>query len=452
MASSDNVFVGDLPVDITVDQIQSIFSAYGTVQQARVNAPKRPGQKASALVRFGSSEEATWVVQNLNGNLAQGLEEPIVVRYANNSNAQQPQSNAIVPANQPVRPPGQQGAGGSDNIFVGDLPSNMTNDMVSSIFSSYGTVVQCRAMPPKTPGGKASALVRFGSVDEATWVVNNLNGNLAEGLQEPVVVRFANGSGGAAPPQQQAAFAAPVKPQNSGDNVFVGDLPSDITSELVKSVFSAYGTVVQCRAMPPKGAGGKSSALVRFASHEEAKWVVDNLNGNLAEGLQEPVVVRFAAGGGNQENNNNWNGNYGAQTFGQGKGAFRQQPYNQANPAAMKFGGHKRPGIPDSFNAFFTAIRKAGVLGEARVAEDSQVYINQLPADTTDKDLYRLFAPFGPVSNVKAMLNPDGSCKGFGFVDFVDPANAEAAITAIQGFSLPDGSSIVPSLKRKAQE
>merc|ERR1740130_1637491 len=35
------------------------------------------------MVRFASVEMATWVVENLNGNIPKGFQEPIQCRYAN---------------------------------------------------------------------------------------------------------------------------------------------------------------------------------------------------------------------------------------------------------------------------------------------------------------------------------------------------------------------------------
>ena len=39
----------------------------------------------------------------------------------------------------------------------------------------------------RTPSTKAWALVRFGSLEEATWVVANLGGNIPERLADPIV-------------------------------------------------------------------------------------------------------------------------------------------------------------------------------------------------------------------------------------------------------------------------
>merc|ERR1740139_1031369 len=80
--ASDNVFIGDLPVGLTEQDCQTIFAGYGSIAQCRVNAPKG-GAKCSALIRFGSTEEAQWGVENLNGALPEGLTEPVVVRFAN---------------------------------------------------------------------------------------------------------------------------------------------------------------------------------------------------------------------------------------------------------------------------------------------------------------------------------------------------------------------------------
>lgn len=390
----------------------------------------------------------------------------------------------------------------SDNVFVGDLPVDITNDGVNQIFAAYGTIVQCKALPSKRPGHKASALVRFASVEEATWVVSNLNGNLAEGLDEPIQVRFANNSSKsdaghtswnspvttswhttpAAPVPQTSAISSDEP--NPSDNVFVGDLPAEITNDQVAEIFGAYGTVVQCRALPPKGGQTKASALVRFGSVEEATWIIDNLNGNLAEGLEEPIICRYA--------NNNGGGSGGGgrippvlSSGAAGKGAWNKrseqyEPYNNGSswsttwhdnnnskgygknailssetwslpqpPLPTKGSGKGKACVADSFSSLFLAAKKANLLGPNRVPEECQVYVNNLPPDTTDLSLYKMFSPFGAIAagGVKAMLNNDGTCKGFGFVDFLDSAGTEQAITAFDGFSAPDGSTIVASTK-----
>mmetsp|Transcript_81705 Transcript_81705/g.206300 ORF Transcript_81705/g.206300 Transcript_81705/m.206300 type:complete len:110 (-) Transcript_81705:90-419(-) len=79
---SDNVWIGDLPPDLTTERLMAVFTAYGNITSARVNTPTQPGRKASALIRFATVDEATWVVQNLQGNMPEGLFEPIQCKFA----------------------------------------------------------------------------------------------------------------------------------------------------------------------------------------------------------------------------------------------------------------------------------------------------------------------------------------------------------------------------------
>mmetsp|Transcript_19852 Transcript_19852/g.45217 ORF Transcript_19852/g.45217 Transcript_19852/m.45217 type:complete len:82 (-) Transcript_19852:37-282(-) len=44
--------------------------------------------------------------------------------------------------------------------------------------------------------------------------------------------------------------------------------------------------------MPSKGKPSQA-AIVEFAEISEARWVVENLNGNIPQGLSEPVTVNF---------------------------------------------------------------------------------------------------------------------------------------------------------------
>ncbi|CAK0894441.1 unnamed protein product, partial [Prorocentrum cordatum] len=116
---------------------------------------------------------------------------------------------------------------------------------------------------------------------------------------------------------------------------------------------------------------------------------------------------------------------------------------------ACAMGGGK-PGMAGSIETLFQGLKGAGVLGGGRAPEECQLYVKNLPPDTTDLDLFKLFSPFGAMapSGVKAMLNDDGSCKGFGFVDYVDPECAQLAISSLNGFVCADGGSIGVAHKR----
>lgn len=78
----------------------------------------------------------------------------------------------------------------SDNLFVQDLPEGTDENTLKTVFSCYGSVVQGKVIA----GNKG--FVRYSSMEEAQWVVENVNGNIPEGFSTPVQVKFANPPGG----------------------------------------------------------------------------------------------------------------------------------------------------------------------------------------------------------------------------------------------------------------
>jgi hypothetical protein len=63
-----------------------------------------------------------------------------------------------------------------------------------------------------------------------------------------------------------------------------------------------------------------------------------------------------------------------------------------------------------------------------------ELYVGNLPYDTADEDLQKLFAKFGNVTSARVITKKvDGQSKGFGFVEMTERAAAEAATKALNG-------------------
>lgn len=61
----------------------------------------------------------------------------------------------------------------------------------------------------------------------------------------------------------------------------------------------------------------------------------------------------------------------------------------------------------------------------------NNVYVKNFPKDYTETDLTKIFEHYGPLSNVHIMKDEDGISKGFGFVCYRYPHDAERAIIRI---------------------
>ena len=82
----------------------------------------------------------------------------------------------------------------------------------------------------------------------------------------------------------------------------------------------------------------------------------------------------------------------------------------------------------------------------------NKLYVGNLSYNIRDDDLQQAFAQYGSVSSAKVMMDRDtGRSKGFGFVEMGSDAEAQAAITGMNGQAL-DGRAIVVNEARPREE
>ena len=70
---SKSLYVGGLPYSVAEEKLHELFSAYGTVESARVITDKYTGQsRGFGFVEMSSSAEAEQAIQALNGSQLEG--------------------------------------------------------------------------------------------------------------------------------------------------------------------------------------------------------------------------------------------------------------------------------------------------------------------------------------------------------------------------------------------
>jgi len=66
-----------------------------------------------------------------------------------------------------------------------------------------------------------------------------------------------------------------------------------------------------------------------------------------------------------------------------------------------------------------------------------KIYVGNLSFQTTESDITNAFSSFGPVESVSIITDRDtGRSKGFGFVQMAEQADADKAISALNGTAL----------------
>jgi len=217
-------------------------------------------------------------------------------------------------------------------------------------------------------------------------------------------------------------------------NLYIGSLPTELDDATFTAVFGAYGTIKKHKLLEPNNRGQRA-ALVDFESAEEAQWIVENLNGNIPQGLSDCVIVKFKDAG---------KGGDGGKGGGGGAGAG---PYGGGVSPGGKGGGGGGCAIKVLVDGLLSSGAMPG--GAKYQNDDNALFVGSLPYDTTDHDLYLMFSPFGAIAprGVRAMKGDDTPCKGFGFVNFLDNEAATAAVQTLNGTQMPDGKVLKVAIK-----
>merc|ERR550534_1373330 len=253
----------------------------------------------------------------------------------------------------------------------------------------------------------------------------------------------AQGAGGGASMRTPAVVPPPSAkhvppPGGAANRLYVKGLPAGMTDQAVAETFSSYGVVADAKVLVADGKSddgtGQSVAIVRYETELEAQWVVENLNGNIPQGLARSVDVSFASkgqggGGANQAVP------YRAHGGGKGAGPGSQWAAWAPTPAALS--GGKGGGKHGAVVPSVTMLKNECTPG-------SKLYIKGLPMGADDLYLYKVFSPWARLVEAVAVSKQDYT---IGFVTCLTDAEAMECINNVNGVTLTDGATLQVAVK-----
>jgi RNA recognition motif-containing protein len=281
--------------------LQGAFaSCGGTIVSVKCFSDKRFG-----FVRFATVEEATKAMGMMQNHVINGNVIHVKYKDATPGSAPAPAASIATPSVAPMVN-GEPLTG--TRVVVEGVPSASSDDL-TKIFGQYVKVLDCQVI---TLGHTSIALLLVPSSVEAQWLVQNLNGNIPQGLSSHVEVSMCYKSalspkvvpppatplGGrterssygkatssvapqpaAAPYTLQPASAhpkdrvAPVADPNNS-NLFVWSLPVGIDEDGLRLLFDETGTILSIKCVPEKRYG-----FVKMSTVEEAQHAIGQING-----------------------------------------------------------------------------------------------------------------------------------------------------------------------------
>uniref|UniRef100_A0A6U4FSY9 RRM domain-containing protein n=1 Tax=Phaeomonas parva TaxID=124430 RepID=A0A6U4FSY9_9STRA len=158
-----NIFVGNIPWEITSEQLYESFFPFQPIDvHVKTNMAGR--SRGFAIAKFPNQELADAAVAQMNGKELQGRQLQVREDKA-------PHERAVV----------------APRVYVGKLSAAVAEEGLINLFSEVGTVIEVRMARYSSGQSKGWAIITLSSLEEAQLAIEVLNGREIDGQQ--IVVR-----------------------------------------------------------------------------------------------------------------------------------------------------------------------------------------------------------------------------------------------------------------------
>lgn len=173
-----NVFVKNLPPTLDDEELKALFGKYGSIKRStvRYRDPTRDAKapkvsKGYGFVDFDEHESARAAIAGLNGNVMDESHTLVVERALSKN-----EMSAMV-----KHPKYLENNSQPSLCYVKHLTEAVTEQMLYTLFSQYGTIKSHRIMKDGNGQSKGVGFVCFETPDEAEKAIHNLNSKFVEG-------------------------------------------------------------------------------------------------------------------------------------------------------------------------------------------------------------------------------------------------------------------------------
>ncbi|XP_035421877.1 CUGBP Elav-like family member 4 isoform X35 [Cygnus atratus] len=347
-----------------------------------------------------------------------------------------------------VKPADSESRGGKDRkLFVGMLNKQQSEDDVRRLFEAFGNIEECTILRGPDGNSKGCAFVKYSSHAEAQAAINALHGSQTmPGASSSLVVKFADTDKERTMRRMQ---------QMAGQMGMFNPMAIQ---------FGAYGAYAQAlmqqqaAIMASVAQGGYLNPMAAFAAAQMQQMAALNMNGLAAApmtptsglhtppgitapavpSIPSPIGVNGFTGLPPQAN-----GQPAAEAvFANGIHPYPAQSPTAADPLQQAYAGVQQyaAAYPAAYGQISQAFPQPPPMipqQQREGPEGCNLFIYHLPQEFGDAELMQMFLPFGNVISSKVFVDrATNQSKCFGFVSFDNPASAQAAIQAMNGFQI----------------
>ncbi|XP_045402903.1 CUGBP Elav-like family member 3 isoform X4 [Lemur catta] len=434
------LFVGQIPRHLEEKDLKPIFEQFGRIFELTVIKDKYTGlHKGCAFLTYCARDSALKAQSALHEQKTlPGMNRPIQVKPADSES----RGGRFCPEHALLLclPPEDR------KLFVGMLGKQQTDEDVRKMFEPFGTIDECTVLRGPDGTSKGCAFVKFQTHAEAQAAINTLHSSRTlPGASSSLVVKFADTEKerGLRRMQQvatQLGMFSPIALQFGAYSAYTQALMQQQAA--LVAAHSAYLSpmatmaAVQMQHMAAINANGLIATPITPSSGTStppaiAATPVSAIPAALGVNGYSPVPTQPTGQPAPDALYPNGVHPYPAQSPAAPVDALQQayagmQHYTAAYPAAYSLVAPAFPQPP------------ALVQQQQREGPDGcNIFIYHLPQEFTDSEILQMFVPFGHVISAKVFVDrATNQSKCFGFVSFDNPASAQAAIQAMNGFQI----------------
>ncbi|CDW97355.1 hypothetical protein, partial [Sporisorium scitamineum] len=276
---------------------------------------------------------------------------------------------------------------GQGNIFIKNLDAGIDNKALHDTFAAFGNILSCKVATNET-GSLGYGFVHYETAEAAEAAIKHVNGMLLNDKKVYVGHHIPRKERQAKIEESRANFT----------NVYAKNVDPEVTDDEFEKLFTKYGKITSCVLQRDEDGKSKGFGFVNFEDHNEAQKAVDELHDSEYKG-QKLFVARAQ------------------------KKSEREEELRRSYEAAKNEKLAKFQGV--------------------------NLYLKNIPESYDDERLREEFAPFGAITSCKIMRAPSGVSRGFGFVCYSAPEEANKAVSEMNGKMLDNRPLYVALAQRK---
>ncbi|RZC77238.1 hypothetical protein C5167_001419 [Papaver somniferum] len=294
-----SLYVGDLHVDVTEDELYAAFNVIDDLVSVRVCKDSVSSVSLGyGYVNYISTDSANLAIEKLNHTPLRGQMIRVMWSRRDSDARNSGIANLFVKGKQiyvgPFVKKSERPSSNSDssftNLYVKNLDLDVTEELLTEKFSKYGKITHLVIMKDGNSKSKGFGFVNFDSPDEAKKAMEATNG-----MQIGSKVLYVGRAQKKAEREKilHDQFERRKELQKfKGSNVYVKNIDDSVNDDELRSIFTKCGTITSAKIMLDEKGISKGFGFVCFTTIEAAYQAVNGLHGYMLH--RKPLYVAFA--------------------------------------------------------------------------------------------------------------------------------------------------------------